>query len=142
MSSWHTAQGGAQAGNVVSGHKQEVLDLAGCAAVPGLIASLSKDGSARLWDAGSETCLLSHSTDSNCLVSILHCPSHQDNDQGIVDILGHASRTKNTWCCCMGSLLMAQEILVPCWPDIYLRRSASALPTSHAHTSLWGPESC
>ncbi|KAK9857210.1 hypothetical protein WJX84_002581 [Apatococcus fuscideae] len=57
----------AQVVRLLKGHRKEVLDLAACASIPGLLASLSRDGTARLWDVPSETCILSHSTDSNCL---------------------------------------------------------------------------
>lgn len=54
-----------------SGHVKEVVDLAACAARPGLLASLARDGNVRVWDAPSGACLASHTSDASCLVRAL-----------------------------------------------------------------------
>lgn len=51
-----------------AGHTKDVVDLAAAANKQGVLASLSKDGNLRLWDAPAEQCLASYTTEANCLV--------------------------------------------------------------------------
>ena len=45
-----------------------MVDLAASGARPGLLASLARDGSVRVWDARSGACLAAHASDATCLV--------------------------------------------------------------------------
>lgn len=51
-----------------AGHTSAVIELASCAARPGLLASLSKDGNLRFWDVLNETCLGSFAADATAMV--------------------------------------------------------------------------
>lgn len=52
---------------LLRGHDKEVVELAGAAGQPGLLASLSRDGNLRLWDAREEVCLSSVQADATCM---------------------------------------------------------------------------
>lgn len=52
----------------VAGHSSTVVDLSAAADQPGILASLAKDGTLKVWDVARETCLATHATDAACLV--------------------------------------------------------------------------
>lgn len=54
------------------GHTKDVVELSACSGRPGLLVSLSKDGTAKVWDVFQELCTTSYSTDAASLVSP-HC---------------------------------------------------------------------
>lgn len=57
--------------HLLRGHSRDVAELAAAGpGAPRLLASLSRDGSLRLWDVPSEACLSSvQHPDASCIVS-------------------------------------------------------------------------
>ncbi|EFJ52110.1 hypothetical protein VOLCADRAFT_120350 [Volvox carteri f. nagariensis] len=53
--------------SLLKGHRGEVVELRGCAGVPGLLVSLGLDGGLRLWDVAEGTCLAEMASDAACL---------------------------------------------------------------------------
>ena len=52
-----------------TGHTTGVIELAGCPKRPGLLASLAKDGSVRVWDVPLAACLATYAASASALVS-------------------------------------------------------------------------
>ncbi len=52
-----------------AGHTTAVIELAGCPKRPGLLASLAKDGSVRVWDVRLEACLATYAAGASALAS-------------------------------------------------------------------------
>ncbi|KAK9807273.1 hypothetical protein WJX73_006418 [Symbiochloris irregularis] len=52
---------------MLQGHASAVVDLSAAAEQPGILASLAKDGTLKVWDVARETCLATHATDAACL---------------------------------------------------------------------------
>lgn len=74
-----------------AGHTSGVLELAACAGRPGLLASLGKDGSVRLWDAPKERCLATYAASASALVSL------QTPDSGVEKVVEHTISWKGVW---------------------------------------------
>mmetsp|Transcript_21529 Transcript_21529/g.47227 ORF Transcript_21529/g.47227 Transcript_21529/m.47227 type:complete len:395 (-) Transcript_21529:329-1513(-) len=51
---------------LLKGHTKPVVDLCACAAKPGLVASVSKDGTVRVWDYLQERCVRVLEADATC----------------------------------------------------------------------------
>mmetsp|Transcript_4246 Transcript_4246/g.7218 ORF Transcript_4246/g.7218 Transcript_4246/m.7218 type:complete len:389 (-) Transcript_4246:20-1186(-) len=51
---------------MLKGHTKSIVDLSACAARPGLVASVSKDGTVRVWDYANEACVRIMEADATC----------------------------------------------------------------------------